>query len=67
MKDSVTTGEAVASVPSQGHVVSSPIHDVYQSKEPPGMMYLSCLYLVKQAFCSIILGCMNVFLLLLET
>ena len=39
---SVTTGEAVASVPSQRHVVSLTVHDVHQSKEPPSMMYLSC-------------------------
>ena len=35
----VTAGEAVASVPSQRHVVSLTVHDVHQSKEPPSMMY----------------------------
>ena len=40
---SVTAREAVASVPSQRHVVSSTVHDIHQSKEPLGMMYLSCL------------------------
>ena len=39
----VTAGEAVTSVPSQRHVVSSTVHDIHQSKEPLGMMYLSCL------------------------
>ena len=37
----VTAGETVASVLSQRRVVSSTIHDVHQSKEPTGMMYLS--------------------------
>ena len=37
----VTAGETVASVLSQRRVVSSTVHDVHQSKEPTGMMYLS--------------------------
>ena len=61
MKDFFTSGEAVAGVPSQGHVVSSFVHNVHQSKEPPGMMYLSRLYSVKQVSCSITLGYMNAF------
>ena len=58
---SVTTGEAVAGVPSQRHTVSSTVHDVHQSKEPPSMMSLSRLHLVRQVSCSIILGWMNAF------
>ena len=58
---SVTTGEAVIGVPNQRHTVSSIVHDVHQSKEPPGMMSLSRLHLVKQVSCSIILGWMNAF------
>ena len=58
---SVTTGEAVIGVPSQRHTVSLTVHDVHQSKEPPGMMSLRRLHLVKQVSCSIILGCMNAF------
>ena len=57
----VTTGEAVIGVPSQGHVVSSTVHDAHHSKEPLGMITLSCLYSVKQASHSIILDCVNAF------
>ena len=57
----VTTREVVASVPSQGHIVSLTVHDVHHSKEPTGMMTSSHLYSVKQVSCSIILGCMNAF------
>ena len=40
----VTVGGAAASMPSQMHVVSSTVHDVHQSKEPPGMIILSHLH-----------------------
>nr|POF25452.1 hypothetical protein CFP56_15444 [Quercus suber] len=33
----VTAGEAVASVPSQGHVVSLTVHDAHHDKEPSRM------------------------------
>ena len=55
-----TAGEVVADVPSQRHV-SLTVHDVHQSKEPPSMITLNHLHLVKQVSCSIILGCMNAF------
>ena len=61
----VTTGKVVVGVPSQGYVVSPIIHDVHHSKEPLGVITLRYLYSVKQVSCSIILGCMNAFLLLL--
>ena len=57
----VSIGEAVVGVPSQRHVVSLTVHDVHQSKEPPGMIILSYLHLVKQVSCSIILGCTSAF------
>ena len=40
----VIVGEVVASVPSQGHVVSSAVHDAHHGKEPPGMITLSRSY-----------------------
>ena len=40
----VTVGGATAGMPSQTHVVSSIVHDVHQSKEPPGMIILSHLH-----------------------
>ena len=40
----VTIREVVASVPSQGHIVSLTVHDVHHSKEPTGMMTSSHLY-----------------------
>ena len=57
----IAIGEAIADVPSQRHVVSPTIHDVHQSKEPPFMMSLSHLHLIKQVSCSIILSRMNAF------
>ena len=60
----VTTGGTIAGVPSQEHVVSPTVH---HGKETLGMIFSSCFYLVRQALCSIIFGCMNVFLLLLGT
>ena len=63
----VTTREAVTGVPSQGHVVFLTVHDAHHSKEPPGMITLSCSHSVKQVYYSMTLGCMNAFLLLLGT
>ena len=60
----ITAEGTVAGVPSQEHVVSPIVH---HGKETLGMIFLSCFYSIRQAFCSIIFGCMNVFLLLLGT
>ena len=38
----ITAGEAVVGVPSQGHVVSPTIHDAHHNKEPPSMITLNC-------------------------
>ena len=57
----IIAGEAVTGVPSQGHVVSRTVHDVHRSKEPLGMITLSCSYSVKQVYCSMIFGCYECF------
>ena len=40
----VTVGEATVGMPSQRHVASSIVHDVYQSKESSGIVILSYLH-----------------------